>query len=202
MNTVMISPQPKKYFAQRFALWLALCSMFMIFAGLTSAWLVRRAQDDWLEFTMPSEFYISTVVIILSSITMVLANHHYKNDNYKTFRFFLGTTFVLGIAFTVLQIMGWNTLDARGIPLGGEDSNVAGSFVHLISRIHLLHLFGGLFFLAIALIRAMFIFRNPANSLEKNINPTKGVRMDLLSTYWHFVDVLWVYLFLFFIINK
>ncbi len=201
-KVVMTSPQPQKYFAQRFALWLALCAMFMMFAGWTSALLVRRAQSGWLEFNMPKEFYMSTLVIIVSSITMIIANHQYKNDNYKSFRRFLALTFFLGMVFSVLQYLGWQSLDARGIPMGGENANVSGSFVHLISRAHLLHLLGGLFFMFIALIRAMYIFKNPANSLQKNINPTKGIRMDLLSTYWHFVDVLWIYLFLFFMINK
>ena len=198
----MISPQPKKYFAQRFALWLSMCSMFMIFAGLTSALLVRRAQKDWLQFDLPLEFYLSTLVIIISSVTMVFANHHYKNDNYQIFRRFLTATFLLGLAFCVLQYFGWQTMTNRGIPLGGETSNPSGSFLYVITGAHLAHLLGGLLFLAIALVRATYVFKDPSNSLVKNINPSKGIRMDLLSTYWHFVDVLWIYLFLFFIINN
>jgi len=195
-------PLPKKYFAQRFALWIGLCSMFMIFAGWTSALLVRREQDDWLQFDLPIAFYISTAVILLSSITMVIANHHYKNDNYNHFRLFLAATFLLGIAFTILQYVGWGTMKSMGIPLGGEGSNPSGSFVYIITYGHIAHLIGGLFFLAIALVRSIYIFKNPSNSLIKNIDPTKGVRMDLLSTYWHFVGILWIYLFLFLLINK
>lgn len=195
-------PQPQKYFAQRFALWIAMCSMFMIFAGWTSAMLVRRAQKDWLQFDLPVSFYISTLVILLSSITMIVANHHYKNDEYKKFRQYFGLTFILGIVFTILQFVGWSKMKSMGIPLGGESSNPAGSFVYIISYGHLAHLIGGLIFLGIALIRSTYIFKDPTNSLVKNINPTKGIRMDLLSTYWHFVDVLWIYLFLFFLINK
>lgn len=196
------APQPRQFFAQRFALWIGMCSMFMIFAGWTSAMLVRRAQSDWLQFDLPLAFTISTGVILLSSYTMVLANHHYKNDNYKKFRQFLCLTFVLGVSFTILQFMGWKTMTAIGVPLGGEGSNPSGSFVHLISRGHLVHLLGGLVFLLIAIVRSTYIFKNPSNNLVKGINPTKGIRMDLLSTYWHFVDVLWIYLFLFFLINK
>ena len=200
LNTIL--PTPKKYFAQRFALWVGLCAMFMAFAGLTSAYIVRRADSDWLEFQLPAYFYISTAVIILSSVCLVFANHHYKQDNFKQFRLLLISTFVLGIAFSVLQFLGWQQMEANGIGIVGEDTTISGSFLGVISGIHLIHLFGGLLFLFIAIIRSFFIFKNPSNVLVREHQPTKGVRMDLLGTYWHFVDVLWVYLFIFFIINK
>lgn len=202
MGAEILPPQPKKFFAQRFALWLGMISMFMAFAGFTSAYIVRRAQSDWLEFNLPILFYISTAVIIASSITMIYANHAYKNDAYPRFRQLLTITFVLGITFAILQWFGWQQMTANKIPMGGEDANPAGSFVYIISGWHMVHLLGGLFFMAIALFRSLTIFKDPANSLVKGIEPTRGIRMDLLSTYWHFVDVLWIYLLIFFLINK
>lgn len=199
-NTIL--PTPKKYFAQRFALWVGLCAMFMAFAGLTSAYIVRRADSDWLQFQLPNYFYISTVVIIASSICMVFANHHYKKDNFKLFRFLLISTLVLGVIFSVLQFLGWKQLEANGVGIIGGETTISGSFLGVISGIHLLHLFGGLFFLLIAIVRSFFIFKNPSNVLVREHQPSKGIRMDLLGTYWHFVDVLWVYLFIFFIVNK
>lgn len=202
MSEKIIPPQPKKYFAQKFALWVALCAIFMAFAGLTSALIVRRAHTDWLEFNMPSMFYISTVVIILSSVCLFIAHHHYRKDNFKKFRFFLIATFILGILFSILQLKGWKQIYEMGVPMFGDGAVVSGSFVGVISGWHLLHLFGGLFFLLIAIVRSFFIFRDPSRVLIKEIQPAKGIRMDLLGTYWHFVDVLWVYLFIFFIVNK
>jgi len=202
MATEMIPPQPKKFFAQRFALWLGMISMFMAFAGFTSAYIVRRAQSDWLEFNLPLLFFISTAVIIGSSITMIYAKHAYKNDEFSRFRQLLGLTFFLGILFAVLQFLGWQQMTSNNIPMGGVDANPAGSFVYIISGWHMVHLLGGLLFMAIALVRSFYIFKDPLRSLVKGIEPTKGIRMDLLSTYWHFVDVLWIYLLIFFLINK
>ncbi|MBX2846611.1 MAG: cytochrome c oxidase subunit 3 [Saprospiraceae bacterium] len=202
MAVDMIPPQPKKFFAQRFALWLGMISMFMAFAGFTSAYIVRRAQSDWLEFNLPITFYISTAVIVLSSITMIYANHAYKHDQYDRFRNLLTLTFILGLGFAVLQYFGWQAMKDMKVFMGGEDANPAGSFVYIISGWHMLHLAGGLFLMAIALYRSFFVFKDPATSIVKNIEPNKGIRMDLLSTYWHFVDVLWIYLLIFFLINK
>ncbi len=201
-TTSMIPANDSKYFAQRFALWLGMVSMFMVFAGWTSAYIVRRAQSDWLQFDLPNQFYASTVVLLISSITMIGANHYYKNDQFSKFKFFLQATLVLGIVFAVLQYFGWKEMQSRGIFLGYEDSNPSGSFVYLISGAHWFHVLFGILLLLVAYIRATIIFKDPIRGLIKDLSPQKGIRMDLLSTYWHFVDILWVYLLLFLIINK
>lgn len=198
-----ILPQSKKYFAQRFALWVGLCSLFMAFAGLTSSYIIRRAQPDWLEFNLPLEFFISTVSVILSSVTISVSHHFYKKDEFNKFRIYLILTFLLGCIFTFFQFRGWNAITEQGITMVGKGATISGSFLGVISGWHLVHVLGGLFFLIIAIIRSFIIFRkDPTRSLLKDIQPTKGIRMDLLTTYWHFVDVLWVYLIIFFIVNK
>lgn len=203
MMSVQLTSQPKKYFAQRFALWIALCSMFMAFGGLTSAMIVRRAQSDWLQFDLPSFFYISTFLVVLSSVTLILAHKNYNKDNFNKFRLFLITTFCLGVLFAVCQVKAWYQIEEIGVKIFGRGAVVSGSFMGVISWWHLLHLAGGLFFMLIAIIRSLYIFKqDPTRALLKDINPQKGIRMDLLSTYWHFVGILWVYLFLFFIVNK
>lgn len=202
MAEQIITPQPRKFFAQRFALWLSMCAMFMAFAGLTSAYIVRRAQPDWLEFNLPKAFIFSTIVIFTSSITMMLANHAYKNDMFHRFRMWLWLTFILGIAFFILQLQGWNQLEEMKVFWSGINSNPSASFLIVISGLHLAHIAGGLVFLAIALYRATFVFNDAADSAVKDIIPTKGIRMDLLVPFWHFVDILWLYLFVFFLINK
>lgn len=202
-DTVRILPQSKKYFAQRFALWVGLCSLFMAFAGLTSSYIIRRAQPDWLQFDMPLEFYISTVAVILSSVTISVSHHFYKKDEFNRFRLFLVLTFLLGIVFAFFQFKGWESLSENGINMFGKGATISGSFLGVISGWHLIHVIGGLFFLLIAIVRSFIIFRkDPTRALLKDIQPSKGIRMDLLTTYWHFVDVLWVYLIIFFIVNK
>ncbi len=203
MNVILHPPQPKKYFAQRFALWLGMVAMFMTFAGITSAYIVRQAQSDWLEIrNLPIAFFISTALIVLSSVTMILANNAYKKDHYNTFRLFLVSTFILGALFALFQVKGWQALNANNILLGGRDANPAGSFIYLLSGLHLLHLVMGLFFMLIAIIRSTYVFKNPAIGAVKEFAPQKGIRMDLLSTFWHFVDILWIYLLIFLLINK
>lgn len=204
MNGVnQILPQSKKYFAQRFALWVGLCSLFMAFAGLTSSYIIRRAQPDWLQFNMPTEFFISTAAIVLSSVTISFAHHYYRKDEFRQFRIYLILTFVFGCIFTVFQFRGWDVITDQGIIMFGKGATISGSFLGVISLWHLVHVLGGLFFLLIAIIRSFIIFKkDPTRSLLKDIQPSKGIRMDLLTTYWHFIDVLWVYLIIFFIVNK
>lgn len=198
-----ILPQSKKYFAQRFALWVGLCSLFMAFAGLTSSYIIRRAQPDWLQFNLPIEFFISTASVILSSVTITVSHHFYKKDDFNKFRVYLIFTFLLGCVFTFFQIKGWNGITNQGITMVGKNATISGSFLGVISGWHLIHVLGGLLFLSIAIIRSFIIFKkDPTRSLLKDIQPTKGVRMDLLTTYWHFIDALWVYLIIFFIVNK
>lgn len=183
---------------QKFALWLSFASMSMLFAGITSAYIVRKAMGNWVEFPLPSAFAVSTVIILLSSLTMHWSLKSFRAEKLGQYRIALTTTFLLGIGFIVSQWYGWQSMKEIGVFLQG---NPSGSFLYVISYAHVAHVVGGLIFLFIAVLRAYFYFKNPANMLIYNVDENKKVRIELLASYWHFVDFLWLYLFAFIIFN-
>ena len=178
---------------KKFSLWLFLVSLTMLFAGLTSAVVVKRADNNWLEFHIPTIFMINTVVIVLSSITMQWSYYSAKKNNLKNNRIALWLTVILGIAFIVGQVMGYQALIAEKTFLVGREingvliSNPSASFFYVISGLHALHLFGGVIALAFT-IYASYNYRVHSMSL---------VGINLCATYWHYMGALWVYLFVF-----
>jgi len=184
MNSTLINNKTYKQL-----LWVGIGSIVMFFGGLTSAYIVRKAEGNWLDFDFPIWFYISTVSILLSSITMVLAKRSVKNGNNSTASNLLGLTFVLGTFFAISQYLGWSALYKMGVYFTGEGSNASGSFVYVITLLHLLHLAGGLIALLATWIKTAMNKYSSENML--------GV--ELCTIFWHFLDILWVYLFLFFL---
>lgn len=168
-------------------LWIGIVSIVMLFAGLTSAYVVRADNGNWLVFQLPPIAIISTAVIICSSLTMVIAQFSIKKDKQVMASVFLFITFILGLVFTYTQYAGWKELTAQGIYFLGKYSNASGSFLYLIAVMHLLHLFGGLIALLITLTK----------SLKKRYNSQDYLGIELAAIYWHFLDALWIYLFLF-----
>jgi cytochrome c oxidase subunit 3 len=181
----MSTLQENRIHPHKFALWLGIASIVMLFASFTSAYIVRSHASDWIQFNIPTIFWINTAIIFLSSATMHFAYTSFKKYQYAQFKLGLALTLVLGIAFTVGQYNGWLKLASIGMFL---DGNPAGSFIYVISFIHLLHILGGWIVMLVMFIR----------SLLKPFNPNNIIKVQLLSIYWHFVDVLWIYLILFF----
>ena len=172
------------------AIWIACAAIVMMFAALTSAYIVRKGAGNWLEFKLPTQFVYNTFVILLSSASMQIAYNSYKKGNYKLYKFSLVITLILGIVFSIIQYSGWKSLDSVGVTLTG---NPAGSFIYVIPGIHLAHLIGGIFALILACFHAF--------TLPEKYSETRKVRLEVTTTYWHFVDFLWIYLILFFIYN-
>ncbi|MCY7353309.1 MAG: cytochrome c oxidase subunit 3 [Cytophagaceae bacterium] len=179
-----LSIQPRK-----FLLWLFIVSITMMFAAFTSAYLVRKAEGNWLEFDLPRIFWYSTGVLLLSSLSMGLAHRAAKKDNFTLLRTLISITFVLGIVFLVMQVMGWGRLVDMNVFLVG---NPAGSFVYVLSLVHGVHIIIGLVVLLVALVAA---FR--MNIHAKNTNT-----IETAAGFWHFLDVLWLYLFFFLLYNN
>ncbi|MBK9732242.1 MAG: cytochrome c oxidase subunit 3 [Chitinophagaceae bacterium] len=177
-----------RFHPHKFGLWLGIASIIMLFASLTSAYIVRKAQGNWVEFRMPPVFWFNTVVILLSSFTMHWTLNSFKSFKIVAYKVALFITLALGVVFLAGQYYGWLDLANRGIYI---DGNPSGSFVYAISGVHAAHILGGLIIMLVMLIRAMIVPFNP--------NRLTGVQM--MATYWHFVDVLWIYLFIFFQIN-
>ena len=190
-GTGMIEQRSRRgIYAPLFALWTAMGSIAMMFGALTSAYLVRQAAGNWLEFRVPDVFYVSTVVILLSSISLHGSYWAFKTGRASLYKALLPFTLVLGIIFIVLQYQGWNALYSIGVVL---DGNPGGSFFYVISGIHAAHVIGGLFALMVAVMHA---FTLTFKATEK-----RRRRFQLVLHYWHFVDFLWLYLFLFLLIQ-
>ncbi|MCB0596088.1 MAG: cytochrome c oxidase subunit 3 [Lewinellaceae bacterium] len=176
-----------KIHPKKFALLTACASMMMMFAAFTSAYIVRQAAGNWLEFRLPDLFYLNTGVILLSSLSLQSSYAAFKRGNTRIYRLLLVASLILGLAFVALQYQGWQAMAAIGVEL---TTNPSGSFVYAISGVHAAHVLGGIAALILAILHA-FILRH-------RVTPVRKLRFELTLIYWHFVDFLWVYLLLFF----
>ena len=167
-------------------LWIGIGSIVMFFGGLTSAYIVRKAEGNWLIFEMPIWFTVSTIAVISSSGSLWFAIQNIKKE--KSATNFLITTLIIGLMFTFSQVQGWKDLVAQGVYLTGEGSNPSGSFIYVITLAHLMHLIGGILALSIT------TFKSKLNKYSKD----NYLGIELISIYWHFIGLLWLYLFLFF----
>lgn len=168
----------------KFALWVGCAGIVMMFAAMTSAYVVRRAGGNWLEFGLPDVFYYNTAVILLSSIVLHASFVFFKKGNTVLYRSLLGGAMILGITFVALQYAGWMALIENGIEL---KTNPSSSFLYVISGLHVAHVLAGIAALLIAFVFAI------AN--KHKVTPLRKLRFELVVHYWHFVDLLWVYLF-------
>jgi cytochrome c oxidase subunit 3 len=175
-----------KIHPQKFAVWVGCGSILMMFASLTSAYVVRQAAGNWLEFQLPGIFKWSTLVILLSSGTLHAAFSAFKNGKEKQYKALLLVTYLLAGLFFVFQYEGWVSLSENGVPF---TLNPSGDFIYVISWLHAAHVVGGLAALTVALIHAF--------GLDFKVTAKRKHRFELTLTYWHFVDFLWVYLFIF-----
>ncbi|WP_395042995.1 heme-copper oxidase subunit III [Flavobacterium sp.] len=166
----------------------AMISMTMMFAGITSAFVVSKSRTDWMKnFQMPNAFFISLILIILCSVTIFLAKSAIKKDNRNLTTIFLLTTLALGIGFVKFQFEGFNQLYLSGlVPVGGTGS-ITISFIYVVVITHLAHLAGGIISLLIIIY----------NHFKQKYNSSQFLGIELGAMYWHFLDFLWVYLFLF-----
>jgi len=169
-------------------LWFSMISMTMMFAGLTSAYVVSKNREDWVGFELPQAFYVSTILIILSSVTFYFAKNFVKQDKKSVATPLLVLTLILGVGFVYFQFHGFSQLIDSGLYFTGKQSNVSSSFLYVITLAHLMHIFAGIIVLITVLIQN-------ANG-KYNTNNILG--LELGAIFWHFVDALWIYLFLFF----
>ena len=190
----------KLFFAKRFGLYLGIASMMMMFAGFTSAYIVKKADAaTWTTFALPIHFYLSTAMIMLSSVTMHFAYRAFKNNHLKNYKRLLFATTVLGTGFIIAQITGWLRLNYEGIIMQEE---ISGAFLYVISGMHALHVLVGLLILVISYWSISRKLRNPIYDLTMDVSPKRKFRVELVATYWHFVDALWLYLFIFLLYNQ
>ena len=183
-----MNDQQRKIHPHKFTLWVAIGSILMMFAGLTSAYIVKRSQASWLMLEIPVIFWYSTAAILASSLTVHLSLKALKAREMMAYRRWLMITAVLGVLFLVLQIVGFKQFGANDIRLIGAGSNASYSFLLAISGLHGLHVLGGVIALVVIAIMALRTTTRSYNTIP----------LEVAATYWHFVDALWIYLFIFF----
>jgi len=170
----------------KFALWASLASISMLFAGFVSAYMVRQAAGNWFEFTLPFYFTISTIVILVSSVVAHWTVISFRAGKEVQYKALLASTFVLGLLFVFLQYYGWMQMRELGIDLKG---NPSGAFVYVISGVHVAHVLAGLTAWIVAMVHGFGLKFKPS--------PRRIMRLEITAQYWHYVDLLWVALFLF-----
>lgn len=199
-----VSATRKKIHPHKFALWIAMASIAMMFAGLTSAYVVKQSSGHWRSYELPLVFYISTVAILLSSLTIVLGIKAFKSRDMLRYRRLITLTLLLGCSFCILQFFGFYQLyiQPQQIIFDGVaadkyapvtvSGNPGESFLFVIAGLHLLHIVGGIVALLITFFKAY----------STRIKTYGATGLEIVAGYWHFVDVLWIYLFLFFLVNQ
>ncbi len=175
-----LSMHPKK-----FALWLFIVSVIMLFGAWTSAYLVKRADAGWAEIILPERFFLNTIIIVASSISLIVAYYAAKRDNIFLVRTGLIITFILGVSFVVCQLLGYGDLVRMNQYFTG--GNVSHSFIYVLTGVHGLHMISGIIFLGVVL----------ADAFRYRVHSKSMFRLEMCSTYWHFLGGLWLYLFVF-----
>ena len=172
--------------AKKMMLLFSMLSIAMTFAGLTSAYIVSKSRPDWLkDFELPFAFVVSTIVIIFSSFSIYSAKKSLNNDGSKT-TMWLFVTFALGLVFVISQFLGFDELISMGYFFTGAQSTITTSFLYVLTVLHLAHLFAGLIVLAVVMVKNY-----------KNKYKTEKLGFELAVTFWHFLGILWLYLFVF-----
>jgi cytochrome c oxidase subunit III len=180
-----LSMQPKK-----FALWLVIVSIVMLFAALTSAYIVKQADGNWLAINMPPVFMLSTAIIAISSLTMHLAYMAAKKDGIGRLKLMLGISILLGIGFLMTQYYSWAQLVASNVYF--VSNYVSGSFIYVFTGLHGAHIISGIIYLMITLVYAF---------MDK-VHSKRLMQIEMCMTYWHFLGGLWLYLYLFLLFNS
>jgi cytochrome c oxidase subunit 3 len=188
MDLTQGSSQQKNKRAKKMMLWFGIVSLIMSFGGLTSAFIVSSSREDWLnDFELPNSFFISTIIITFSSLVFIAAKKALLKEKYLLSQSLVLGVFVLGLAFIYNQFLGFNELIISGYNFTGPTSNITMSYIYIIAVAHILHVIAGLISLAVVIV----------NHFKKQYTPASKLGFDIASNFWHFIDLLWVYLFLF-----
>ena len=188
MDLTQGTTQEKQKRAKKMMLWFGIISLIMSFAGLTSAFIVSSSREDWLVgFVLPNAFIYSTLIILLSSIVLYAAKRALRKNQATTTTSLIIGALILGIAFIYCQIQGFNQNIDSGYNFTGPTSNITMSYIYIIAVVHILHVLAGIVCLIVVIV----------NQLNKKYSAEDRLGFDLASSFWHFVDVLWIYLFFF-----
>lgn len=181
-------------------LYLAIFGSSLIFLFMLIAFTASNGhpaiQESGIQLSIPKAFIFSTLVLMISSYFVSRFMRAFEQENMKKLRNMLGITVVLGFVFTISQYWGWHQLEQAGHGLSGISS---GAYLYIISGLHILHLVGAMFFMTHQFIRISSIAADPVKTLITVTNPYQKMKLGMLATYWHFMDFLWIGLFLYFL---
>lgn len=175
--------------SKKMMLWFGIVSLIMGFAGWTSAYIVSSSREDWLnDLSLPTEFFYSAFVLLISSLSYMMAKKAVKEDRSQQATLYLVATFLLGVLFVSLQVIGFYTFIDMGYYFTGPTSNVTVSFIYIIAIMHIVHLIAGFISLSVVIF----------NQIKGKYDSQNLLGLELGATFWHFLDLLWIYLVLFF----
>lgn len=187
----------EKLHPHKMLLYLSMFGSSLVFLFMITAYSISRPEQFLLrDFDLPKAFILSTIVLLISSFTLSKVIQAYKEDRMKWMRNALGITLFLGLVFTVCQYIGWLELSKSGIYFSGK---ISGSFLYVISGLHILHLSAGMIFLSYFFYQSTITANDPVKSLIMVTNPYQKIRLEILTTYWYFMNALWLILFLYFL---
>lgn len=201
MSTKPSTKLPDNAFSNRreplgFMLWLGVIGSSLLFAAIFIAYLFRVHEENNHFIALPDMFWLSTLVILFSSITLHEANLAFTQERFLHYRVFLGTTLMLGAIFTLLQISGWLEMIESGY---FAESNDSVGLIYLLTALHLIHILAGVVYLSI-LFRQAVKNQTYVDSFVYSVNPPNRLRLKLITRYWHFVDALWLAVFIFLVL--
>ncbi|MFC0603832.1 cytochrome c oxidase subunit 3 [Winogradskyella pulchriflava] len=191
MDLTQGTPEEKIARSKKMMLWFGIGSLIMSFAGWISAFIVsakQRKDKDWLSnYELPDAFFISVGVILLSSLTFILAKRAIKQNNRQMTTVWLLLTLGLGVAFIFSQLKGFSQIIDAGHYFTGPSSNITMSYIYIIASVHIAHVIAGLICILVVIY----------NHFKQKYNANNMLGLELAANFWHFVDILWLVLFLF-----
>jgi cytochrome c oxidase subunit III len=187
------NPFTKRREPIQFLLWLGITGSLLIFTILIAIYMLRKSSPDWVNVPLPQLFWVSTAVIIASSTTLYFANNSFRSDQFLLYRILMSSTLALGVLFIALQLFGWHQLILAGVSM---NNNPSAGFIYVFSGLHILHIFGGVIALGWAVVESLKNYKY-VDSFVYSVNPPNQLKIKLITLYWHFVDVLWLYIFVF-----
>ncbi len=177
--------------AKKFAMWIFIFTSFMLFAALTSGFIVYSGgRGRGIHIILPHAFIYSTTCILISSITLFIATRATKALQFAKQRLYLWLTIGLGLLFLAIQLYAWEQLINMGVYF--VNNNASQSFIYVFTGIHLVHIIAGILVVANAL----------AGSYSNIPQVRNTFKMEMASIFWHFLDIVWIYLYVFLLLNQ